>query len=381
MIYTVSSPASMATMSSFHRGCRMDKIRLMFTVVFAVCLFSLIILCMSVLNDTLTKLEVYRQQFGGQDLDFQRKVFWNNPENSEASVLSGEDNAYDVPDFQTAFEKADKAVRIDIPVNEVQIRRLPNAIIIGVSKCGTRALLEYLDLNPYVMAVHHEVNFFNNDTLYKRGVDWYRNQMPLSYSNQITLEKSPDYFECIQCPARIYAMSKSAKLLLLLRDPVDRLISQYMQFLDKYAATSRKLPPFEQWIRDSKTGEINLKVPSLRVSIYADHVNNWYQSFPKKQILIIDSHKLTKNPLSELAKIEAFLGLKPYLSTDDIYFNETKGFHCLRHRATGKTRCLGATKGRPHIKINKETMQALYTFFNPHNERLKNTIGHWMSWF
>ncbi|KAK6990074.1 heparan sulfate glucosamine 3-O-sulfotransferase 1 [Biomphalaria glabrata] len=356
---------------------RMERLRYMLRVLLVITLVSLALFCAVTLNNSVSRLESYRNSFIARDWGYQKKLFWSN---MDTAYFSGENLDYDSVSFQSAYDKAAKLVRIEVPANEKPMRRLPEAIIIGVSKCGTRALLEYLSLNPYVVTAKREMNFFNNATLYNQGLDWYKEQMPLSYSNQVTLEKSPDYFECVQCPPRVLSMNSSVKLLLLLRDPVERLISQYMQLMDKYVGT-QTMPLFEHWVREPSTGEINVKVPSVRVSIYADHVKNWLSHFPRKQILIIDSKMLTKNPVSEMNKVESFLGLKPYLSKDDIYFNESKGFHCMRLRATGKTRCLGATKGRPHIKVEKETLSTLYAFYNPHNERLKNILGFRMSWF
>lgn len=51
-------------------------------------------------------------------------------------------------------------------------RKLPNVIIIGVKKGGTRALLEYIRLHPDVRGVGPETHFF--DRHYERGLDWYR---------------------------------------------------------------------------------------------------------------------------------------------------------------------------------------------------------------
>lgn len=73
-------------------------------------------------------------------------------------------------------------------------RRLPQAIIVGVRKCGTRALLEMLYLHPMVQKAAGEVHFFDRDTNYNKGLEWYRMQMPHSYQGQITIEKSPSYF-------------------------------------------------------------------------------------------------------------------------------------------------------------------------------------------
>lgn len=73
-------------------------------------------------------------------------------------------------------------------------RRLPQALIIGVRKCGTRALLEMLFLHPSIQKAAGEVHFFDRDENYKKGLEWYRKKMPHSFKGQITIEKSPSYF-------------------------------------------------------------------------------------------------------------------------------------------------------------------------------------------
>ena len=56
--------------------------------------------------------------------------------------------------------------------SEARARRLPDVIIIGVKKCGTRALLEFLRAHDDVRAPGPEVHFF--DRHYDKGLDWYR---------------------------------------------------------------------------------------------------------------------------------------------------------------------------------------------------------------
>lgn len=68
------------------------------------------------------------------------------------------------------------------------------AIIIGVRKCGTRALLEMLFLHPQVQKAAGEVHFFDRDDNYGKGLEWYRKKMPYSFRGQVTIEKSPSYF-------------------------------------------------------------------------------------------------------------------------------------------------------------------------------------------
>uniref|UniRef100_A0A8C3JQY9 Sulfotransferase n=1 Tax=Calidris pygmaea TaxID=425635 RepID=A0A8C3JQY9_9CHAR len=92
-------------------------------------------------------------------------------------------------------------------------RQIPQTIIIGVRKGGTRALLEMLDIHPNIVVAATEVHFFDWDENYVKGIDWYRSLMPCSYGNQITIEKTPGYFTSPQAPERIHDMNSSIKLL------------------------------------------------------------------------------------------------------------------------------------------------------------------------
>lgn len=116
-------------------------------------------------------------------------------------------------------------------------RRLPQALIVGVRKCGTRALLEMLFLHPRIQKAAGEVHFFDRDENYERGLEWYRKKMPYSFRGQITIEKSPSYFVTPEVPERVRAMNASIKLLMIVRDPVTRAISDYTQ-LKSHAATA-----------------------------------------------------------------------------------------------------------------------------------------------
>jgi len=109
------------------------------------------------------------------------------------------------------------------------LRRLPHVLIIGVRKCGTRALLEMLNLHPRIQKASGEVHFFDRDENYHKGLEFYRSKMPESYEHQITIEKSPSYFVTSEASERIRAMNATIKLLLIVREPVVRAISDYTQ--------------------------------------------------------------------------------------------------------------------------------------------------------
>ena len=72
-----------------------------------------------------------------------------------------------------------------------------------------------------------EPHFFNRDKVYNRGVRGYLKLMPISEPAQITFEKTPNYFVEPEVPERIRKFNSSVRLLLIVRDPTKRLVSEY----------------------------------------------------------------------------------------------------------------------------------------------------------
>ena len=148
------------------------------------------------------------------------------------------------------------------------VQQLPKAIIIGVRKGGTRALLEMLNLHPAVVKASQEIHFFDNDENYAKGIEWYRKKMPFSYPQQITIEKSPAYFITEEVPERIYKMNSSIKLLIIVREPTTRAISDYTQVLEGKERKNKTYYKFEKLAIDPNTCEVNTKYKAVRTSIY-----------------------------------------------------------------------------------------------------------------
>ncbi|XP_077787200.1 heparan sulfate glucosamine 3-O-sulfotransferase 1-like [Podarcis muralis] len=256
-------------------------------------------------------------------------------------------------------------------------QRLPQSIIIGVRKGGTRALLEMLSLHPQVAAAHSEVHFFNVEENYRKGLGWYSQQMPISHPTQITVEKTPGYFSSLKAPERIHAMDNSMKLLLIVRDPVERLVSDYTQILHNRKARHKPYQALEQ-ILLRQGQELNTRYKAMQRSLYALHLARWLEFFPRSQIHVVDGGTLIREPLSEMRHVEHFLGLEPYLGPDNFYFNQTKGFYCLQ--AKGYQHCLDQSKGRPHPTVDEVLLEQLCTYFSEHNENFFAMVGRTFNW-
>ena len=183
-------------------------------------------------------------------------------------------------------------------------RRLPWCIIIGVRKAGTRALLTFLDLHPQIRTARNEVHFFDNDDNYAMGLEWYRRKMPYSFSDQITIEKSPAYFVCDYTPKRVFEMNNTIKLLLIVRDPVPRTVSDYLQIHVKRLGLGKMHDTFENLVIDPNTGDIDPSYRPIQRSLYYRYMRRWLNWFQMDQIHIVDGDKMVQDPVTELHKVE-----------------------------------------------------------------------------
>ncbi|KAL1779342.1 heparan sulfate glucosamine 3-O-sulfotransferase 3A1 [Sigmodon hispidus] len=255
-------------------------------------------------------------------------------------------------------------------------KQLPQAIIIGVKKGGTRALLEFLRVHPDVRAVGAEPHFF--DRSYHKGLAWYRDLMPRTLEGQITMEKTPSYFVTREAPARISAMSKDTKLIVVVRDPVTRAISDYTQTLSKRP----DIPSFESLtFRNRSAGLIDTSWSAIQIGLYAKHLEPWLRHFPLSQMLFVSGERLVSDPAGELRRVQDFLGLKRIITDKHFYFNQTKGFPCLKKaEGSGKPHCLGKTKGRAHPAIAREVLRQLRDFYRPFNRKFYQMTGRDFGW-
>ncbi|KAJ8728316.1 hypothetical protein PYW08_016701 [Mythimna loreyi] len=266
--------------------------------------------------------------------------------------------------------------------NQVPVKRLPDALIIGVKKCGTRALLEFLRLHPDVRAAGSEVHFF--DKFYHKGFEWYRDKMPPTLEGQITMEKTPSYWVTRSAPRRVYAMNPSVKLLAVVRDPVTRAISDYTQSASKRPS----LPRFEDLalvnssaVWGGAPSVVDASWPPVRLGVYARPLRRWLRRFPRSRLLLISGERLVADPAAEMARVQEFLGLKRVITEKHFYFNSTKGFPCLLKSESRSTpHCLGKTKGRSHPHIDPKTLERLKDFYRPFNERFYQLAGMNFGW-
>jgi hypothetical protein len=209
--------------------------------------------------------------------------------------------------------------------------------------------------------------------------------MPLSYSDQITIEKSPSYFRTDSVPKRIFDMNPKMKLILIVCSPIKRTVSIYTHMLahksrlkfdqSKHHNHSEHLASevFDKngkVIIDNEERNLEAKKGNLIYdSLYVVHLKKWLEYFPLEQFLILSGEEFIKNPYNEVMKVEKFLNLKSFFKPEHYVFDQNKGFYCLNKDVikSKENPCLGDNKGRKHYEISSTVLEKLSKFYKPYS--------------
>jgi hypothetical protein len=257
-------------------------------------------------------------------------------------------------------------------------RLSPDFIMIGGQRCGTTSLFRALAAHPQVVrpTFHKGVNYF--DLNYYRGKRWYHGHFPLAAAARrstandgapIAFEASGYYIYHPFAVERIAQDMPWVKLIIMLRDPVERAFSAYKHEL----ARGFEQESFERALEleDSRlSGEIERMAVDIRYESfahrhhsyrhrghYAEQLTRVFRHFPREQVHIVDSESFFDEPAQEYRRVLAFLGLRPF---------EPGRFD--RHNA------------RPGPPMATRTRRKLEEYYRPHNERLAVLLGRQPCW-
>jgi hypothetical protein len=204
------------------------------------------------------------------------------------------------------------------------LRPLPNFLIIGAQKAGTTALYAYLRRHPQITGPSwKEVSFF--DRHYARGEAWYRGNFPNALrARGLVGEASPSYLFHPLAPERVAAMVPEAKLVALVRNPVDRAFSHYqhevalgrepLSFEDALEAEDERLRGEEERMR---ADPVYFSRPWWDYTYrargrYAEQLERWFAVFPREQLLIVPNEDLDAEPERTHARVLEFAGAAPH---------------------------------------------------------------------
>jgi tetratricopeptide (TPR) repeat protein len=240
--------------------------------------------------------------------------------------------------------------------------KAPNFVIIGSQRCGTTSLYTYLAQHPQILTpIKKEMDFFSWH--FDRGIDWYLAHFPPMPEGEqfLTGEASPSYCDSLEAPERLYNAFPEAKLVVLLRNPVDRAISQFYRLTD----LNWEVRSFDRAISDEiarlaqNPAYIIGEEPGnyLARGRYIEFIKNWLDFFPKEQLLILQSEDFYAGAATTVKQVLEFLDLPEYQLPE--YQNANPGYY------------------QP---ISDSVRDRLSDYFRPYNQELEDYLRRKFDW-
>ena len=258
-------------------------------------------------------------------------------------------------------------------------RMLPGFLIVGAERCGTTSMYHALSLHPAVFGTtirKQEVHFF--DSNYGRGLAWYQSQFPLRMRARLAargagtaplaFEASPYYMFHPLAPERICRDLPGVKLLVLVRDPVERAYSAHANHVaygletESFARAleleeARLEGEAERILADSDYVSFAHRHYSYRArGQYSEQIEHLGRMFGSARIHVVDSGDFFANPAPVYDGVLKFLGLPRYHPT------------------------FTPQNARPRAPMPESVRAALEEHYRPYDERLAAWLGREPSW-
>jgi hypothetical protein len=255
------------------------------------------------------------------------------------------------------------------------IRVLPDLIVIGVVRGGTTSLYHYLSQHPCITkSAYDELGFF--DSNFHLGLNWYRSLFPTifernriksKYGHFMTFDVTPFYIYNPHAAQRVLDTLPRAKIISILRNPVDRAYSNYYlgvrsgnekrTFEDAINYDLKIIQNNKDMSKDDNYFEQIIGKSYLARGFYAEQLQIWMNKFPREQLLIISTEDLATKTNNTLEIIFDFLGLPNHRIKDLTKRNEAE-----------------------YPPMNPDTRKMLIEYFKPYNEKLYSLLGRRFDW-
>lgn len=196
----------------------------------------------------------------------------------------------------------------------------PSIFIIGGMKSGTTTLYQYLSNHPEVYTTEiKEPCYFSYN--YSKGLKWYLTQYPLKKdtSKKIAIDASPVYLhDSLRSASRIHEFDRNAKIIVLMRDPIERAISHFAfysnpnsSFGEKHAGTSMMEERTVDNAFSENIGGVEKRTfhNYCQCSLYYKQLLPFMDRFSIANFLFIDSSSFKENTVVELDRICKFLNV------------------------------------------------------------------------
>ena len=288
------------------------------------------------------------------------------------------------------------ATKIESQVTLEKPGKLPDFLIIGGMRCGTTSLHELLRQQPSLwFPTKKEVHFFdrrNPDV--GTSIDDYKRLFAGCPVDKLCGETTPDYLSSEGCDKYIHEVIPNAKLVVILRDPVERTWSHYLfSVLHKVETLDLRTALQEETERlKVKSDHTDIFFSYLQRSRYVEHLLRFETLFGRDRLKIVFFEELLSDPKQVLQQLLNFLGLShepvwvalPHLNKMSNLYRVVSRQQVLSNKRTSivsrvLTRFnLGLTKQKQ--KLSAEDQEYLRSYFGEHNARLETWLGRSLPW-
>lgn len=194
---------------------------------------------------------------------------------------------------------------------------LVNFVVVGVQKAGTTALFDYLQDDPaYGLPDVKEVHFFDDESFDWNAPDYgpYHARFDWSDPALIHGEATPIYIYWPRSLERLAAYNPATKIIVMLRDPVERAWSHWRMETSRGVETH----PFAWCIRkgrsrlfEAQPWGAHREYSYVERGFYGEQMERLLGLFPRKQVLVLTADELRAAPTATLARVNAFVGAPP----------------------------------------------------------------------
>ncbi len=258
--------------------------------------------------------------------------------------------------------------------------RLPDFVLAGFPKAGTTSLAAHLAAHPGIwIPPQKELEFF--DAQYQRGLAWYHAQLAPAPQEAVVGEASPAYLVRDEAVERMVATLPDAKILAIVRNPVDRAWSHY-RFRE---AWQRQPTSFEAAVHAEMAGD-SASVGLLAWGRYVEHLERLCRLVDRSRVCVVVLDDLVSDPTELLGRVFRFLEVDERVVVSGVATVHNPAFkfrsvalwhfmmsHGLWERIPFR---LGYALDRlnrvplPSVRLSGEIRAELVEYFEPHNQRL-----------
>jgi hypothetical protein len=208
-------------------------------------------------------------------------------------------------------------------IQTLGVSKAPNLFLVGAPKCGTSALAHYLSQHPNVFMAPKEMHFFGGDLrfgpgFYRRDEEAYLAEFDARHGRRWAGEASVWYLFSTLAASEIYDFNPQARILIMLRNPVETIHSMYYQF--RFDG-NENLPTFEEALAAEPERRAGCRIPRQcyfpqglayrQVARYAGQIGRYLEVFGRDRVHVILYDDFAVDTAATYQGALDFLGLQP----------------------------------------------------------------------